>query len=168
MAAARAKRLSALDHRRLEAVGTRYVGAHPDHLCVLREIGALRVQPLQGVFRDRGQLVAIGEQDGGADGRAGQRRGGDAGDPVVLVDQHHSGGPVDVAGGRIQGAGHAGGIGRGIAASHPDGVARHAGREAQLLGGFVVVGLNAELGRVLLALVLTEAAAAQSQREQQE
>ena len=74
---------------------------------------------------------------------------GHAGLPVVLVHQHHGGGPVRGRGGREHRAGHTRGVGGGVGAAHADRVLGGRGGEAQLGRGLLVVGLRAQLGRAV-------------------
>ena len=82
------------------------------------------------------------------------------------VHEHDGGGPVGVAGGREQRAGDAGGVGDRVGAAHPDRVARGGGGEAELLGGLVVVRIDAQLRRALL--VVAERATADQSRANSE
>ena len=66
------ERVVALDQGGLVAGRPGHVGADADHLGVLREVGALGLQPLEHVLGHGGQVAAVGEQDRRAD-RAARR-----------------------------------------------------------------------------------------------
>ena len=75
--------------------------ADADHLRVLRQVGAARLRGWSSVSAvTAGRSLAVGEQDRRADRRARQHGGRDRGLPVVLVHEHHGGGPVGLARGR--------------------------------------------------------------------
>ena len=155
----------ALYDGRPEAVGASHVVADPDHLRVLREVRALGGKAIERVGGHRRQVVALGQEQRGADRRAGQDGRGDRRLPVLGVDQHHCGGAVRAAGGREQGARDAGGVGDRVRAAHADRVAGGAGREAELLGPLVVLRLHSQLGRA--PVVVAERAATEQTEEEQ-
>ena len=83
-----------------------------DHLGVLRQVRALRLQPRRARPRSpRAGRLPSREQDRRADRRAGQHRARRSPLPVVLVDQHDGGRAVAVARGGVERARHAGGVG---------------------------------------------------------
>ena len=152
----------ALDHRGLKPVGSGSVLTDADHVRVPGEVGALRLQPVERVLRDRRELVAVGQQQRGADRAPREHRGRDPALPVVLVHQHHRRRAGAVARGGIERAGHAGRIGGGVAAADADRVARGArGKPSSAAASSSRPWRRAAAG----ALVVADAAAPERQRE---